>query len=202
MSSVRRPGARRSTRGLSLLEVLLSGVLGLMLLILLTRVFLPMSKGLVRGTDQSALQQSAMTALKDLQRTLVLTPPQAANLGNGGRTLTLQPLQSVNASGRQLFATDLTVYTYDPAARKLYRRPGGLSLNDRLAYRPGAPELVSLSSPHPNQRVLCSEVERFAVTLAGETVTVELELVRKAPDGGVPERFSLKRTVLLRNGTS
>lgn len=189
-------------RGLSLLEVLLSGVLGLMLLILLMRVFLPMSKGLVRGTDQSALQQSAMTALKELQKTLLLTPAQAANLGNGGRTLSLQPLQSVNASGRQLFATDLTVYWYDPVARKLYRRPGGLTLNDRLAYRPTTPELVSLASPHPQQRTLCSEVESFGVTLDAETVTVALELVRKAPDGGVPERFSLKRTVLLRNGTS
>lgn len=192
-----------SGRGFSLIEVLLAAVLGLMLLILLMRVFVPMSKGLVRGTDQSGLQQTAAVALHEISKTLTRTPPQGVTLGNGGRTLALHPLQEVNAAGRQLFADHLVVFWYDPAGRRLIERrsqPAGIT--NRIAFRPNDPLLGAMSTPDPGQKIVAAELETFQVQLTDLTVTVELVFSRKAPDGGVPERFSLRRTSLLRNGTS
>lgn len=191
-------------RGFSLLEVLLAAVLGLMLLILLMRVFVPMSKGLVRGTDQSALQQTAAIALDRIHRALVRTPPQAATVGNTGRALAVHPLASVTAAGRQVFEDKLTVFWLDPAGRRLYERQVALTgtLPPRFATRPTQPQLAAYAVPVSDQRVLATEVETFTVSVVGETVTVELVLARKAPDGGVPERFELRRTYLLRNETT
>jgi len=195
-------------RAFTLLEVLLAGVLSLMLLGLLVRIFLPMSKGLVRGSEQAGLQQTASVALATLGRALVRTTPEGVSLADQGRALALQPLAGVNAAGRQILTEELIACWWSADQKKLFLRHwppsppdlGRLPQN-RVAFRLTATELLSLCDESRVERVLATQVERFQARLLDDCVLLEIEQASPAPDGGVPERFALTRRFLMRNET-
>lgn len=192
-----------SARAFSLLETLVGAFLLLLLLTVMFQILVPMSKGSVRGAQQSELQQSAVLALDRLTRDLEACPPAGITLGAGDR-YACHRLVDVAADGSQMLSTDLVLVWWDRTTGRLWRRVwppeppvlGRTPLSNQI-FTPTDAELVQLTVQPA--RLLTANVKEFQLTLAPSQAVLHLVLEKASPDGKPAESYQLDRRVALPN---
>jgi type II secretory pathway pseudopilin PulG len=196
------------TRAFTLLEVLVAGTLGLLLLGLLTSLLVPGLRSTTRGTVQAELAQQGMVVTSclaaDLQSTAV--SGVATDAAAGYARLSAHPVVGLLGSGNLEWARRLVVYSWGGPNTTLLRQewsapgPPALAVTSSAPFRPTRGQLASLASSGRPGRTLATGVERFQLTLAGSAARLTLALVRPAGGPGQPaQRLELTRTVSLRN---
>ncbi len=206
MSSVRALETARSgqgllslnsgRRGFSLLEIMMAASLLLLLLALVVQIIVPMGKGSVRGAQQVELQQLAAMTVQRLARELETAGPGGISYLPGDPViLALHRLVDVGGDGSQIYSDQVDLYWWSPRDRVLRHRAQGPVSRSRVSLPPDPAALLS----GPNARVIAAQVSELELTLRPTAVAIHLALEAPAPDGKPPERFSLDRTVYLRN---
>lgn len=197
-SCLERPSAAfaRGGRGFSLLEIMMAASLLLLLLALVVQIIVPMGKGSVRGAQQVELQQLAAMTLQRLTRDLEMAGPGGIACQPGDPVvLALHRLMDVGGDGSQIYSDQVDLYWWSPRDRVLRHRAQGPVSRSRVSLPPDPAALLS----GPNARVIAAQVSELELTLRPTAVVIHLALEAPAPDGKPPERFSLDRTVYLRN---
>lgn len=209
--------ARSLNRGLTLIETLVAGAVGLLLLDVLISLFVPSMRMSIRGSVRVEMEQQAVMALERLaadlrgcgRTSLTMTPT-----GGAGATLSIQRIKDVLSDGTQAWDTNLIVYAWSGPNGTLTRKVVDAS---RVGVpvtntRPAPVDLASLptlaAAPSDQSSVLATGVAQFSVAPgpsngSSEPVTLTILLLRDAATGEqTPETFTLTRTVALRNDAS
>ncbi|MEW6279649.1 MAG: hypothetical protein AB1758_13560 [Candidatus Eremiobacterota bacterium] len=194
-----------------MLEVLLGGLLGLLLLGLAVHLLFMAFRTLARDSARTELQQSATLALDSLAADLRQSAPESISLGGGWeglsqgtRAIGVDRIASVSADVARLYEPCLIVYSWDPQEKLLTRQevrtPLSLFADPRRPVRMTPAELADVDAP---RRILARGVVDFQAGdssgLIGQPFPLRLSLEREVPYGRKVERFTLIRDVFLTN---
>ncbi len=209
---------RRSRGAISLLEIMIAGSLGLLVLGYVTYLLVQTTRSSLRAQAQVGLQQLALTTMNRLVRDLQSSTPAGItwepDLGPTHlRVLAIQPLLDVDGDGLPIYAdTHLLTYAFDPALRSLRRRE----------WLPPQTMPVPLSNTNPsrltNSQLLgCLSTNQFSLETSvpnlnsfqfsnpypppnlGNPFELDLGFRQHVVSGTQDEAFSVQRVVVLRN---
>ncbi len=185
-----------ASRGVTLLEALLTCALLGLFLTLILQVVVPAGRATTRGSEQAEVQQLASVTLDRLGQELRPCTPAGVTFQNG--YLSLQPLVDVDTDGRQMWARELIVYHWDgqglnrrtwpPGPPQLARTP-----QSGQAFNPSGAQLARIGTEGAMRRVAAGMTDFQVQKQPDGTVVVEVEF------GAGQQRFRLQRRVLLMN---
>ena len=165
---------------MSLIEIMVAAVLGLLALSILTSALVPMMRNTQRSMQRFELSQLAHIASHRLSEDLQSAPSRAIGLPNGSSHFCVQSVQKVTDTGKPVFSDELSVYSVDLAKGRLSRKlckPADLTLDAPTNYT-------------------STQLADFSNNLAGSTRILlkdclkEFELKAAAPN--TPELLQLK----------
>lgn len=183
---------------MTLAEVLMVCVLGVLLMALLVTFLTTGARALLKGNLRVELQQQALVATQwlaaDVQRSVYAATQLQA--GDDFVRFSLVPYRDLDGGGGLLWETGFVAYGWE-AEGPLERRTWDPGHPPTLAYAPDPVRLLRpsaadvrlvLSSPEPPRRVLAKDVVSFALTGDVRQLKMTLQLEKK------PQRFELQRT--------
>lgn len=205
---------KKSSQGLTIAEVLVFSMVGLMLMVLLTQLFITATRRTEDSRLKVDLQQKAVLVLREISQDLARASSRgmtATVSGDADYILALTPIDKRNpgfwSSVGQLF------YVYRRAEKELHWRevPAGEFADDLLIgrpYVPSASELINLSTNSSGkQRILSSFVEEFSLSdrngskiqFQAQPLVLDLKLRRPLSHSDRFTEFTVQRRFSLRN---
>lgn len=197
------------TRGFTLMEILLASSLGLLLLVLTFRFFVPALKISLRSQARTGMQQRCYLALQKIHADLDMTNAGAVSLVNdpAPSILALQPIELETLEGRPTYQMKLISY-HVSQKKQLLRRvwappPGlGVTFETSRTHRLSSLQLVqmaALASGAMETRQLSPDVETFdlssGVPAPNIANPVKVKIVLKTGD----DRCAMEQSVFLKN---
>lgn len=191
---------RTKSRGLTLIEVMVATVLGLLALSILTSALIPMMRNTQRSMQRFELSQVAQIASHRLSEDLQSAPPRSIGLPNGSSYFYVQSVQKVTDTGKPVFSDQLILYSVDLAKGRLSRKlckPADLSLDGSSSYTPA--QLADFSSNLAGStRILFSDCLKEFELKAASLNTPELIQLKFHLQSNLGS-YSVEETLALRN---
>lgn len=217
--------SRTRPRGHTLPEVLLTATLVALLWGMLTQILIPTWKAAALNSARLGLQQQGLMALERILKDLKAAPLRGVGIRppvqSGEPTvLSIHPITEVTAStpSTPIYATQLTVFTFDPVQQLLRRRvwpdpvAGATSLDGILQpptmlqpVRP-RPESLLYFGQHRDarERILARQVTALEITSGvaaprlSNPLTLRLRLEQPASGRPQPLSFEVTQCISLR----
>jgi type II secretory pathway component PulJ len=196
-------------RAFTVLETLVAAGLGLLLLVLTFRFFVPALKISLRSQERTGMQQRCYLALQKIRADLSLTNAAAVSLATltPPSILAIQPMELETMENRPTYQLRLVSYHVSPQKhllRRVWQPPPtlGVTFEASRPHRLDATQLgqlAGLTSGWFETRRLSPDVEEFslgsAVPPPNIANPVRVKIVLKSGD----DRCQMEQTVFLRN---
>lgn len=209
-------------KGFTLVEVLIAGGLGVIVLGIMFSFFTRTTKITARGTLRTDMQQAAMRVMNSISRDLELSAASGVSIDDGTAAgdpvmMGIVPILNVLDDGTQQWDNRLTVYSWSssgsPVIKKIWKNGDPpalavpLSLNGLMPLRVSGIVLSSIAGePNLQAQILANGVSLFTITHTGTgasvepPVTVTIELERSGNTGAKdPEKYHLTNKFTVRN---
>ena len=185
----------RSSRGLSLVEVLVAAMLGSVVLYVIVTTLVPVLRASALGTARVDLDQRGTLAATRLIKALRATTRSGVMTGslNGVQALSTHPLQGAAADSGQQWASYLRVFSWK--GQTLTESEVPLSSPPTTATALSLPALLAALDTSP-PRFSVNNVTQFSVTLDAEPRVHFHLLLEKGKD-----KLDIERTVFFVNSS-
>lgn len=209
---------RRSSAGMSIVEVMVLAAVTLVLVGLLAQIFIVATRRTEDSRVRVDLQQNGLSVLRSLERDLALTSVQSLTVFDGTPyALALTRISHWNANPGVNWEKKQMIYVFDKSEKTLTFEtypPKAPAFADELTeftpYRPTPGELLAVATTQGGQeRILSSSIEEFRLTDRNGSTTqfqtmpliLEMKFRRKLSTSERYADFSVERRLYLRNGS-
>jgi|GEM_PF-4733188 len=213
---------KKGKKGFTLVEVLIAGGLGVLILGMIFSFFTRTTRITARGTLRTDMQQAAMRVMTSISRDLELSAVSGVSIDGGTAAgdpvrMGIVPILNVLDDGTQQWDNRLTVYSWSsrgsPVIKKAWKNGDPpalavpLSLNGLMPLRVSGIVLSSVAGePGLQAQILANGVTSFEITHNGvgssvePPVTVTIELERSGNTGSTgTEKYRLTNKFTVRN---
>lgn len=213
---------KKRKKGFTLVELLIAGGLGLLILGLMFSFFTRTTKITARGTLRTDMQQAAMRVMSSISKDLELSAASGVSIDGGGAAkcpvrMGIVPILNVLDDGTQQWDNRLTVYSWSssgsPVIKKIWKNgdpPASaitVSLNGLMPLRVSETVLSSIADePKLQAQILANGVTSLEITHNGvgsaveSPVTVTIKLERSGNTGATgTEKYQLTSKFTVRN---